>query len=84
MHVCVGVCECGGVYVYVRVCVCGRQRQRKRETEEEETLEGKSKNIPCDSNCPRMKNLLLLTAADWDGFDTQRDGDAGVRTVWFH
>lgn len=62
------------------MCVCGRQRQRKRETEEEETLEGKSK----DSNCPKIKSSLLLTAAGWDGFGTQRDGDAGVRTVWFH
>lgn len=53
-------------------------------TEEEETLEGNSKDRPCDNNCPRMKNPLLITAAGWDELGTQRDGDAGVRPLWFH
>lgn len=89
--ICVCVCEQVLVWVYVvcdyvcvRVCVWQTQRQREKETEEEETLEGNSKDIPWDSNCPRMKSPLLIMAAGWDELGTQRDADAGVRNVWFH
>lgn len=78
MSVCgLWLCVCEGV------CVTDTETEKKRDREEK-TLEDNSKDIPYDSSCSRMKSLLLITAAGWDELGTQRDGDAGVRTVWFH